>query len=83
MVEADDRGRILIPIEIRRRLGAKRFKVTERSGKIELEPVENLGALKGKYRSMIRAEWDELEEKGEGLVQSGQRRVTSDAPGRH
>ena len=73
MVEADEKGRILIPLEMRRKLNAKRFKVTAKQGHLELEPLPGVEGLKGKYRNLIRSDWDELEEKAEGFVEHGKR----------
>ena len=73
VVEADEKGRILLPIELRRKLKAKRFKVTARGTKIELQPVTDVRELKGKYRDLIGSEWEVLEEKGEEFVSAGRR----------
>jgi len=37
VVEADEKGRILIPAEVRRRYGSNRFKVTVKDDHMELE----------------------------------------------
>ena len=68
VVELDDKGRILIPAEIRRKIGGRRFKVTAHGNKVELEPLEGLEELRGKYRHRIKSDWDTLEEKSEDLV---------------
>jgi len=73
VVEADEKGRILIPLEFRRRIKAKRFKVSTHGEKIELEPIKSPNELRGKYRQLIRSEWEDLEEKGEELVRAGDR----------
>ena len=73
MVEADSKGRVLLPIEVRRKFRAKRFKVTAKEESIELRPVVGVEELKGKYRDLIGAEWEELEEKGEEFVAAGRR----------
>lgn len=39
-----------------------------REGVVELEPLPALDELKEKYRRRIKADWDELEEKGEEFV---------------
>ena len=70
-VEVDEKGRILLPIGLRRRLRARKFKVTAKGTKIELEPVADVRELKGKYREVIASEWEELEERGEELVSAG------------
>jgi AbrB family looped-hinge helix DNA binding protein len=68
IVEADDKGRILIPAEIRRRFATKRFKVSAKGDRLELEPLLTIAELKGKYRTRIKGEWRDLEEKGEAFV---------------
>jgi AbrB family looped-hinge helix DNA binding protein len=73
VVEADKKGRILIPAEIRRRYGSNRFKVTMKDDHMELEPLVAVGKLRGKYRTLIKSEWSELEEKGEEFVARGRR----------
>ncbi len=73
VVEADEKGRILLPAEIRRRLKTKRFKVTSKGNRVELEPLTAVEELRGKYRSLIKSEWDELEEKAEDLISKGRR----------
>jgi bifunctional DNA-binding transcriptional regulator/antitoxin component of YhaV-PrlF toxin-antitoxin module len=73
VVEADEKGRILLPLEMRRKLKTKRFKVTEKENRLELEPLANVEGLRGKYKHVIKWEWDELEEKAEDLVSKGRR----------
>ena len=73
VVEADVKGRILLPIEVRRKFKAKRYRLTTKEDRLELQPLVNLEELKGKYRNTIRTEWDELEERGEDLVSTGKR----------
>jgi len=48
IVEVDDKGRITIPADIRRKLKSKKFLVSVKEGAIELRPVynEKLKALK-------------------------------------
>lgn len=68
IVELDDKGRVLIPAEIRRKVRSRRFKVSARGDVVELEPLPSLDQLRGKYRDLIKEEWDELEEAGEDFV---------------
>ena len=68
IVELDDKGRVLIPAEIRRKVRSRRFKVSARGDVVELEPLPSLDQLRGKYRDLIKEEWDELEEAGEEFV---------------
>ena len=73
IVEADEKGRILLPIEVRRKFRARRYKVTAREDRIEIQPLVGVKELKGKYRDIITGEWDELEEKGAEFVEAGRR----------
>lgn len=73
IVEVDEKGRILIPAEVRKHLHSKRFKVTTSRDRIELEPLPAPEDLRGKYRKVIRREWEELEEMGEKYVENGRR----------
>lgn len=73
VVEADGKGRILLPIELRRRFKAKRFKVTTDGSSIELQPVAGIEGLRGKYRNAIKSDWEELEEKAEEFVEKDRR----------
>ncbi len=73
VVEADEKGRILLPIEMRRRFRSKRFKISTKGKVLELQPLETTEELRGKYRNVISSEWEELEEKAEELVSDGKR----------
>ncbi len=68
VVEADEKGRILLPAEMRRRAGSKRFKVVAVKDHLELHPLPSVQSVKGKYKNVIKGEWEELEEKGEEFV---------------
>ena len=68
IVEFDDKGRVLIPAEIRRKIRSRRFRVSMRGDVVELEPLATLEELKAKYRHRIKSEWDALEEKSEALA---------------
>ena len=68
VVELDEKGRVLIPAEIRRRVKSRRFKISSRGNVVELEPLESAESLRGKYRDLIKHDWEELEEMGEDYV---------------
>jgi bifunctional DNA-binding transcriptional regulator/antitoxin component of YhaV-PrlF toxin-antitoxin module len=68
IVELDEKGRLLIPAEIRRKIRGRRFKVSARGGVVELEPLEKVEELRGKFRHVIKHDWEELEEMGEEFV---------------
>lgn len=46
VVEADDRGRILLPLEKYRKFKTKRFKITAEKNSMELEPLKRVEELK-------------------------------------
>jgi AbrB family looped-hinge helix DNA binding protein len=73
VVETDEKGRILLPAEIRRRFATRRFKVTAKGDHLELEPLSTVEELKGKYRNIIKSDWERLEEKGEDFVSKRRR----------
>ncbi len=73
VVEADEKGRILLPKEMRRKFKTKRFKVSAKPDHLELQPLPSVDDLRGKYRNIIKSEWNELEEMAEELVSKGRR----------
>ena len=54
IVDLDEKGRVLIPAEIRRKIRSRRFRVSTHGGVVELEPLATLEELKGKYRHRSR-----------------------------
>jgi bifunctional DNA-binding transcriptional regulator/antitoxin component of YhaV-PrlF toxin-antitoxin module len=68
IVELDGKGRVLIPAEVRNKFRTKRFRVSAREGVLELEPLVTVQELRGKYHRIIKAEWEDLEAKGEDYV---------------
>ena len=73
VVETDERGRILIPSEIRRRFKTRRYKMTPRKDRLELEPLESVDDLYLKFAHKINSEWETLEEKSEEFLSKGRR----------
>jgi bifunctional DNA-binding transcriptional regulator/antitoxin component of YhaV-PrlF toxin-antitoxin module len=73
VVEADERGRILIPSEIRRRFKTRRYKMTPKKDRVELEPLEDVDDLYLKFAKKIKSDWETLEEKSEEFVSKGRR----------
>ncbi len=73
VVEADKRGRILIPSEIRRKFKTRRYKMTPKKDRLELEPLEDVDTLYLKFAQKISSDWETLEEKGEEFVSKGRR----------
>ncbi len=73
VVEVDAKGRILLPIEARRKFRSRRFKITTMEDTLELRPLPSADEVRGKYKSVIKSDWDELEERTEELVSRGRR----------
>jgi len=73
VVELDEKGRLLLPASLRRKLGARRFEVELVAGRVVLAPIQDVRALKGKYRNRIKAPRVTLEEMAEKLVGEGKR----------
>lgn len=72
-VELDDRGRLLLPAEIRNRLGTNRYLLKESEEKLELEPLPRAEEVKGKYEGLLDKSLEELEEDQEKFVRQGGR----------
>jgi DNA-binding transcriptional regulator/RsmH inhibitor MraZ len=62
IVELDEKGRLLLPASLRRKLGARRFEVGLVAGRVELAPIQDVKALEGKYRNRIKGPWVKLDE---------------------
>jgi len=71
VVELDEKGRVLLPSSLRKKLRTRRFEVRLVDGRIELVPLENLKMLKGKYKGRLKTKWATLEEKVEKFVRDG------------
>jgi bifunctional DNA-binding transcriptional regulator/antitoxin component of YhaV-PrlF toxin-antitoxin module len=73
VVETDERGRILIPSEIRRKFKTRRYRITPKKDRLELEPLEDVEDLYLKFAGKIKSDWETLEEKSEEFVSKGRR----------
>ncbi len=73
VVELDEKGRALLPAAMRKKFRTRRFEARLVKGRIELVPLEDMKALKGKYRNRIRKSWAVLEEMAEKFVREGKR----------
>ena len=71
VIELDDKGRVLLPASVRRKVRSRRFQVQLRGERIELLPIESLKTLKGKYKNRFKTSWDTLEERAERPVKWG------------
>lgn len=73
IVELDEKGRALLPAALRKKFRTRRFEARAVGGLIELVPLEDMKAVRGKYRGRVRKSWSALEELGEKLVRQGKR----------
>jgi len=73
VVEADERGRILIPTKIRRKFKTKRYKIIIKKNHLELQPLQDVDELYLKFADKIKSNWEELEEKSEEFVSNKRR----------
>lgn len=73
VVELDDKGRILIPLPIRRAVKARRFELRVRGGRIEMLPLPDPKDVKGSCKGIVKSTWAELEEKAESFITEGRR----------
>ena len=53
--------------------GSHRFEVKLVGQRLELVPIQNFSALKGKYRKRLKTPWAVLEEEAEKFVRSNKR----------
>lgn len=72
-VKLDDKGRVFLPASVRKKVRTRRFEVKVVKGKIELIPVKDIRALRGKYANRLRSPWAELEEKAEKSIRDRKR----------
>jgi len=73
VVELDEKGRALLPASLRKKLRVRRFDVKLVGDRVELVPIQDFRALKGKYRNRLKTPWARLEEKAEKFVRSRER----------
>jgi len=75
VVRMDDKGRVLIPRDLRRRSVSRIFVARiDDNGTIILEPVDRkVEALGGKYKGLIRRKMEEIEEAEEELLRRERR----------
>gem|GEM_PF-1106943 len=73
VVEMDEKGRILLPREMRKNIRSRRFEVSSEKDVIKLVPLPDVESLRGKYRKLIKYDWNELEERAERFVAIGKR----------
>jgi bifunctional DNA-binding transcriptional regulator/antitoxin component of YhaV-PrlF toxin-antitoxin module len=67
-VEMDEKGRVHIPSSVRREIKSRRFILSVKGGKLLMEPVRSAASVRGKYKNIIKASVEEIEEAGERFV---------------
>ncbi len=72
-VEMDEKGRVHIPSSVRQELKSRRFTLSVKGGKLLMEPVKSAASVRGKYKDIIKASVEELEEAGERFVAASKR----------
>jgi len=70
-VSLDSRGRLLLPAEIRSELGARRFILSKKQGRLELEPIPEPEKVRRKYEGLIKKDIARLEEDQERFLRGG------------
>ena len=73
IVSLDSRGRLLLPAEIRNKLGTHRFVLERIEGRLELEPIPEPEKVRGKYKGLIKKDLIGLEEDQERFLREGKR----------
>ena len=72
-VEVDEKGRVQIPASVRREMKSRRLKLSFEDGRILMEPVKSLEAVRGKYKGLIKVSIEQLEEDQERYTAAGRR----------
>ena len=72
-VSLDSRGRLLLPSEIREEMGTRRFMLSKREGRLELEPIPEPESVRGKYRGLLGKDISRVEEDQERFIGEGRR----------
>jgi len=74
IVSLDSRGRLLLPADIRAQFGTRRFLLTRKEGRLELEPIPEPGKVRGRYKGLVRKDLASLEEDQERFLREGRGR---------
>src|SRR2546425_4156461 len=72
-VEVDDKGRVHIPSSIRHELKSRRFTLSVKKGRLVMDPVKPATTVRGKYRGLLKASIEEVEEAQERFVAANRR----------
>src|SRR6266566_1555254 len=74
-VEVDEKGRVHIPSSIRHELKSRRFTLSVKKGRLVMDPVKPATTVRGKYRGLLKASIEEIEEAQERFVTADQRPI--------
>src|SRR3989441_10476112 len=72
-VEVDEKGRVHIPSSIRHELKSRRFTLSVKKGRLVMDPVKPATTDRGKYRGLLKASIEEVEEAQEQFVAADHR----------
>ncbi len=72
-VEVDEKGRVHIPSSIRHELKSRRFTLSVKKGRLVMDPVKPATTVRGKYRGLLKASIEEIEEAQERFVAANRR----------
>ena len=72
-VEVDEKGRVRIPSSIRQELKSRRFTLSVKNGRLLLDPVKPASSVRGKYKGLLKATIEEIEEAQERFVAANRR----------
>ncbi len=72
-VEVDEKGRVHIPSSIRQELKSRRFTLSVKNGRLLMDPVKPAATVRGKYKGLLKASIEEMEEAQERFVAANRR----------
>lgn len=72
-VEVDEKGRVHIPSSIRQELKSRRFTLSVKNGRLVMEPVKPATAVRAKYKGLLKASIEDIEEAQEQFVAANRR----------
>ena len=80
IVEVDRKGRVHLPLSIRRGLKTRRFSLSVRNGRLVMDPVKP-ATVRGKYKGLLKASIEAIEEAQERFVASNRFETVKDPLG--
>ena len=72
-VEVDEKGRVHIPSFIRHELKSRRFTLSVKNGRLVMDPVKQATTVRGKYKGLLKASIEQIEEAQERFVTANRR----------